>query len=122
MTLNEGAICLFFPMFHCEFNAAELVWANAKQFIRNQGGINLKQLEKNIPLAFQQIKRETYFKIFQHAIKEMAVSYEQMVSVTKVDIKVYKQHSSLRGQVPWGHLLVLKNKEEEESLNEKSKK
>jgi transposase len=105
MTHQRGWKCLFLPKFHCEFNPAELVWANSKRYVRGLGEMNFKQLEKAIPISFTTISKDTYFKTYQHGIEEIFASWEGMKSNIKPDVKTYKSHRRSLGEIPWKHLV-----------------
>jgi transposase len=99
---EAGQIALFLPKFHCEFNPAELIWANSKQILRKQSISNLPSLEKALPTSFTQIKLDTYLKIYQHCLEEILCASQPD---PKPSPKIYKRHRPPIGQLPWAHLI-----------------
>ena len=101
---SYGFVCLFIPKFHCEFNPAELVWASSKAFCRHNCTYNIPGLEKNIPASLQAINAETYRRMYQHALEEIAVAAEGTPR-DKMKLKMYKSHRPPVGALPWKHLI-----------------
>ena len=103
-------IAMFLPKFHCEFNAAEHVWAISKQWCRANCKGNVKALEEAIRQSFKEISKPTYLKIYQHAMEEIVSSSESDV---KKRLKVYKSHRQVQA-IPWDHILEVEEEERSE--------
>ena len=103
---------MLFPKFHCEFNPAEHCWAISKYYCREHCSGNITTLEGTIRKSFQEISREKYLQIYQHAMEEIISAKEPNV---KKKLKIFKSHRRPSPHIPWDHIL-----REEEARKDKA--
>ena len=53
---NRGHHCLFLPKFHCELNAIERVWGEAKRYTRSYCNYTIGGLRKSLPNALDVVR------------------------------------------------------------------
>jgi len=51
----KGHKVVFYPKFHCELNYIEMYWGAAKRYVRQHCDYTWKDLQENIPRAFDSI-------------------------------------------------------------------